>query len=263
MKTTVFAIAAHPDDIEFMMAGTLFRLKEAGCDIHYMNVANGCCGTDRHEIDEIVRIRREESKQACHYLGAVFHDSLVNDLEIFYEKQLISRLASIIREVSPDIILTQYPCEYMEDHSNTARTVVTAAFCRGMKNFEVDPHREPIGKNVFIYHSLPYGLTDSLRKPVKADFYIDVEAVIDKKTKMLAKHKSQKEWLDVSQGMDSYLITMKEMSREVGKKSDTFQYAEGWIRHSHLGFCEAGSAPLEEALKDHLSLFKDHSEMTT
>ena len=45
-----------PDDIEFMMAGTLFRLKEAGCEIHYMNVANGCCGTDRHEIDEIGEI---------------------------------------------------------------------------------------------------------------------------------------------------------------------------------------------------------------
>ena len=27
------AIAAHPDDIEFMMAGTLLRLKDAGCEI--------------------------------------------------------------------------------------------------------------------------------------------------------------------------------------------------------------------------------------
>lgn len=30
----VLAAAAHPDDIEFMMAGTLLRLKDAGAQIH-------------------------------------------------------------------------------------------------------------------------------------------------------------------------------------------------------------------------------------
>ena len=253
MKKTVLAIASHPDDIEFMMAGTLFRLKEAGSEIHYMNVANGCCGTDRHEIDEIVDIRRQESKQACEYMGAIFHDSLVNDIEIFYEKKLISQLASIIRQVAPDIILTQYPYEYMEDHSNTARTVVTAAFCRGMKNFPVQPDVKPIAKPVTIYHSLPYGLTDSLKRPVAADFYVDVEAFIDNKAEMLAKHKSQKEWLDVSQGLDAYLITMKDMSREIGKMSGKFKYAEGWIRHSHLGFCDEDTNPLANILKKHIN----------
>ena len=37
----VLAIAAHPDDIEFMMAGTLLLLKQAGCETHYLNIANG------------------------------------------------------------------------------------------------------------------------------------------------------------------------------------------------------------------------------
>ena len=254
MKKTVFAIAAHPDDIEFMMAGTLFRLKQAGYDIHYMNVANGCCGTDRHEIGEIAAIRKDESKQACQYLGAIFHDSLVNDLEIFYEKKLISQLASIIRQVGPDIILTQYPCEYMEDHSNTARTVVTAAFGRGMKNFTVQPDVKPIGKKVIVYHSLPYGLTDPLKRPVEADFYVDVEEFIENKTEMLSKHKSQKEWLDVSQGVDSYLITMKDMCSKVGKISGKFNYAEGWIRHSHLGFCDSNYNPLAETLKNYINV---------
>ncbi len=29
---------------------------------------------------------------------------------------------------------------------------------------------------------------------------------------------------------------MKEMSLEVGMDSEQFKYAEGWERHSHLGF---------------------------
>jgi len=41
----VLAASAHPDDIEFMMAGTLLLLKEAGAEIHMWNLANGHCGT--------------------------------------------------------------------------------------------------------------------------------------------------------------------------------------------------------------------------
>lgn len=254
MKKTIFAIAAHPDDIEFMMAGTLFQLKMAGCEIHYMNLANGCCGTERHSVEEIIRIRRQEAQQACDYLGAVFHDSLVNDIEIFYEKKLISRIAAIIRQVAPDIILTLYPHEYMEDHSNTARTVVTAAFCRGMKNFPVLPDAQPSGKPVALYHSLPYGLTDGLRKPVQADFYVDIETVIDKKTEMLAKHKSQKEWLDISQGLDAYLTAMQDTNRKIGGLSGKFKYAEGWVRHAHLGFCGENDNPLADILKERITM---------
>ena len=40
-RRVAFALAAHPDDIEFMMAGTLVLLGDAGYEIHYMNVANG------------------------------------------------------------------------------------------------------------------------------------------------------------------------------------------------------------------------------
>ena len=42
------AIAAHPDDIEFMMAGTLLLLKERGWEIHYFNLSTGNRGSARH-----------------------------------------------------------------------------------------------------------------------------------------------------------------------------------------------------------------------
>ena len=45
MANRVLAVAAHPDDIEFVMSGTMMRLREAGYDLHYMNIANGCCGS--------------------------------------------------------------------------------------------------------------------------------------------------------------------------------------------------------------------------
>lgn len=241
-----FAVGCHPDDIEFMMSGTLMRLKDTGYEIHYMNVANGSCGSDTLERDDIIRVRREESINATELIGAVYHESISNDLEVLYERELLFKMGAIIREVAPDIILTHSPVEYMEDHSNTCRLVVSAAFSRGMRNFTTIPETVPITKPVTIYHCLPYGLQTPLREPVTADIYIDVTEVMDKKTEMLSCHKSQKEWLDVSQGMDSYLHTMQEQCMAIGRMSGKFTYAEGWRRHLHLGFCDEHADPLHE-----------------
>jgi len=73
--------------------------------------------------------------------------------------------------------------------------------------------------------------------------------VIEDKQAMLACHESQKKWLDTSQGLDSYLIAMRDMSAEVGRRSGRFRFAEGWRRHSHLGFSARDIDPLAELLK--------------
>ena len=49
-------MAAHPDDIEFVMAGTLIRLGQAGYELHYMNIANGCCGSTELSAAHIAEI---------------------------------------------------------------------------------------------------------------------------------------------------------------------------------------------------------------
>ena len=156
-----------------------------------------------------------------------------------------------MRQIKPDIMLLPSPEDYMEDHSNTSRIGVTAAFCRGMPNYLSFPPVEPIQQDVTLYHAMPYGLTDGMRRPIIPDFYVDITSVIDRKEQMLACHESQKQWLDESQGLNAYLITMREMSEKVGKMSEKFQYAEGWRRHSHLGYSAEEIDPLGEILKEY------------
>ena len=81
---------------------------------------------------------------------------------------------------------------------------------------------------------------------------MNVESVLARKRDMLACHKSQKEWLDRTQGMDSYLKTMEELGREVGRLSGVFNVAEGWRRHLHYGFCDQHDDPLSDALADYV-----------
>jgi N-acetylglucosamine malate deacetylase 1 len=87
-----------------------------------------------------------------------------------------------------------------------------------------------------------------MRQPIKPELFVNTASVHETKLAALAEHKSQGEWLDVSQGMDSYLDSMNEMSQLLGRMSGQFQHAEGWRRHSHLGFCAETADPLREAL---------------
>ena len=155
----------------------------------------------------------------------------------------------MIRKIQPDIILTQSPQDYMEDHQNTTRLVVTGAFTRAMKNFVTSPDVAIYDKPVALYHALPHGLNDALRQPVAPHFFTDIGPVLARKRAMLACHASQKEWLDVTQGMDAYLDEMERMSSEVGRMSGKYQFAEGWRRHSHLGFGLEDFDPIADFLK--------------
>ena len=247
-KPIAIAVAAHPDDIEFYMAGTLVLLKRARWETHYLNVGNGCCGSVQYDARQTRIFRRAEAKRAAKVLGAHFHESLCNDLEIFYELKLLRQLAAVIREVKPNVVLTHAPLDYMEDHTNTSRLAVTAAFAHAMPNFRSAPPRSVAEYDVIVYHAMPHGLRDPLRRVVVPGAFVNTASVQGIKRAALAEHKSQRNWLDVSQGMNSYLLAMEKMSRAVGRLSKKFKHAEGWRRHLHYGFSATDVDPLREAL---------------
>lgn len=247
-QPAVFAIAAHPDDIEFMMSGTMMLLRDAGWQLHYMNIANGSCGTAVDPADVIIAKRQQEALDACAYIGAQFHESICNDLEVYFTYEMVAKVLAVVRRIRPRIMLVQSPQDYMEEHMNASRLAVTAAFCRGMRNYISEPHVDPVADEVTIYHAMPYGLRGPLRERIRPGQFVDVTSAMQQKREMLACHRSQKEWLDTSQGLDAYLDTMEGFAREVGRMSGRFELAEGWRRRSHLGYSAEDTDPLGEVL---------------
>jgi LmbE family N-acetylglucosaminyl deacetylase len=136
----------------------------------------------------------------------------------------------------------------MEDHMNTARVTVTATFLRSVRNYRSIPDEPAIFGDAMLYHATPHILSDMMRRPVVPELYVDVGAVIDRKERLLACHASQKQWLDRTQGFDSYLKTMRDTTETVGGMSGRFRFAEGWRRHSHVGFTRQDCDPLSDLL---------------
>jgi LmbE family N-acetylglucosaminyl deacetylase len=117
-----------------------------------------------------------------------------------------------------------------------------------MPNFRTTPARSAAAGDVAVYHAMPHGLRDGLRRRVSPEMFVNTTAVHAAKRAALAAHASQRDWLDASQGMDSYLAAMDDMSRAVGRMSRRFRHAEGWRRHLHLGFSSDDGDPLSDAL---------------
>ena len=247
---SVLAVCAHPDDIEFYMAGAMLQLRHRGWELHYICLCDGSRGSTTMGQAECAAVRLDEAKKACEVLGATHYPPIYADMEACYTTENLKKVAAVVRQAKPSIVLTHSPRDYMEDHEISCRLAVSAAFAHGMPNLESIPPVDAFSDPVTVYHAQPVGNKTPLGELVTPHLFIDESDVIETKVAALACHASQKRWLDESQGQDSYLQTLRDLSREVGKMSGRFEFAEGWRRHEHWGFCGPNDDPLKDALAD-------------
>ena len=247
---SVLAIAAHPDDIEFLFAGTMLQLAAAGWDLHYVNLCDGSKGSTTTDNETTARVRTEEAQAACEVLGAKWYPPIFADMEAAYRHEHVRKVSAYVRQAQPSIVLTHSPSDYMEDHEISCRLAVTAAFTHAMPNFPSDPAEQTFAHGIRVHHAQPYGNRTPLGEKITPHYFVDTTDVIDRQLESLACHASQKQWLDESQGLGSYLDQMKKLAAEVGHMSGRFRFAEGWRRREHLGFCDSDHDPLPEALGD-------------
>jgi LmbE family N-acetylglucosaminyl deacetylase len=245
---TVLALFAHPDDIEFHASGTLLQLARQGWELHYCCLSSGNLGSTDMPPAQTVKVRRLESKAAAQLLGATWHPPICNDLQIFYTDRNIRRICALMRLIRPSILLTHPLQDYMEDHSTTCRLAVSAAFARGIPHYRSSPHRAPALDPITLYHSMPRGLVGPDRHRPEPEAFVDVAPVQELRQKALACHRSQQQWLDVTQGPGSFLGMLESESLTLGRRSSRFIHAEAWSRHLHIGFCAESDDPLRLAL---------------
>lgn len=245
---SALAIAAHPDDIEFVMAGTLLQLAQRGWQLHYFNIANGCCGSMTLDRNACARVRLAEAQRAAELMGACFYPPICDDLAIFYSSDTLEKVSAVVRMARPQIVLTHSMIDYMEDHQNAARLAVTSAFSRAMPACRTQPAVAPYFDEVTVYHAQPHGNRTPMCDPVTPTHFVNVTDLFEQKRQLLLAHESQASWLDETQKLSSYVKTMEELNGEVGRMSGRFRLAEGWRRHLHLGFCSEEADPLAQAL---------------
>lgn len=232
-KKTVLAIFAHPDDAEIMCAGTLTLLKKQGFSIHIATMTEGDKGSATLSGDEIGQIRRSEGADSASLLDGQYHCLSFRDIYLFYDCETINSTVALLRQVKPTIVFTASPTDYMVDHEMTSKIVQTACFCAGIKNMQADG--EPLTYVPHLYYSDAMDAKDIFGRSIDADIYVDISDVMEMKEKMLASHKSQREWLLKHHRIDEYILSMKRFGEKRGAEVNRI-FAEGYRQHLGHGY---------------------------
>src|SRR5438874_3086523 len=232
MADVILPILAHPDDAEFLCAGTLIRLvREHGWEAHLASMTPGDCGSAELPAEEISRVRRGEGARAAALTGAAYHCVEERDLLVFYNERALEKVTRLLREVRPRVVLTHSPADYMLDHEMTSWLVRAATFAAPVPNFMCDRGHAPALEHIpHLYYCDPIEGKDPFGRDVPPGFCTDVSAVIAVKEEMLACHASQREWLLKHHGMDQYLKAMRDWGAHRGASCGV-AFAEGFRQH--------------------------------
>ena len=247
-KKIVLAFGAHPDDVEFLCAGTLALLKDKGWKIHIATMTPGDKGSVAHTREEISAIRKKEAADSAALLNAGYDCMEGEDLLLIYEKEMIVRTTRLIRKVKPQIVFAMSPTDYHVDHEISSKIVMTACFSAGIKLLETEG-AEAFDVVPYLYYMDPLDGKDIFGKDVKPGIIVDITDKIALKEKMLACHSSQREWLRKHHGVDQYINTMKDISSARGNMINK-EYGEGF--RQHLGHAFPQDDILANELKDYV-----------
>jgi LmbE family N-acetylglucosaminyl deacetylase len=203
---------AHPDDAEILCAGTLMRLAQCGWQVHIATCTPGDCGSMDQNPWAISAIRIQEAEAAATMIGARYHCLDERDGLVVYDKPTLQKVYSLFRRVMPTLVFTHAPKDYMIDHEQASLLARSASFLYSAPNVSAVPLSSQAAIP-HLYYCDPIEGLDPLGQLVAPTALVDISDWIEKKSRMLACHASQRQWLRAYHGMDEYLEAMKRHGR--------------------------------------------------
>jgi LmbE family N-acetylglucosaminyl deacetylase len=200
---TILCIAAHPDDIEFTVAGSVAGWTREGREVAFCLVTTGGAGTNEHTPngEGLVPTRERELHEAARILG-VKQVVLLGYADGTLEPTLALRrdLTRVIRRFRPDVVVCGDPTvryygnEYMNhpDHRAASSAALDAVF----------PSAETRGifPELLTEGLAPHKVKEVLISGAETpDTWIDISDTLDVKVSALKAHASQVgpgEWVE-------------------------------------------------------------------
>ena len=191
----VLVVMAHPDDAEFICAGTVARWASEGSEIVYVLVTSGDKGSNDPTMtpEQLVAIREAEQLEAARILGVRHVEFLrYRDAEVVPDLRLRRDIVRVIRRFKPDAVICQDPTsryfgqQYIQhpDHIAVGEATLAAVFPSARDRLTcpelLDEGLEP--------HVVPHVYLTGSQQP---DVFVDITAFFDRKVAALRAHRSQ------------------------------------------------------------------------
>lgn len=189
-------VIAHPDDGEYMAAGTLAKWAREGAEVIYVLCTSGDKGTSDPEISpqELAVIREREQRNAAAVVGA--KDVVFLRYEDGFLQNTMELRKDIVREIrrhQPDIVVCQDPTmryvgSYINhpDHRAAGDATLDAVF-PSARDYHVYP--DLIAEGLMPHKALEVYMGAFGND--NANVWVDITDTIDTKIAALMEHKSQ------------------------------------------------------------------------
>lgn len=174
----ILAIGAHPDDLEILMGGTIAAFQAQGDEVVMATATDGARGGTLAP-EELVRIRRQEAAAGAALFGLTPVMLGFPDGGLRADAPVIDRIAGLIRDARPTLIITHAPNDYHGDHRALSDAVRIAA------NF--------VAPVMWMETIMGVGFTPT--------HYIDITPHMDLKRQAIRQHRSQdpKRFVDMAE----------------------------------------------------------------
>ena len=180
MKTKAMLIAAHPDDAEIAMGGTIASLLADGNEIIIVDLTNG-----EPTPYGSLEIRKKETEASNKILGITQRIMLdIPNREIYDSVENRKKLANVIREHKPDVLFAPYWEDAHPDHINAYALVNSARFYSKLAkgDLQFEPHYP---RKMFHYFST------HLRVKIQPSFIYDISKYFKQKMASISAYESQ------------------------------------------------------------------------
>jgi len=187
----LLAVFAHPDDESFICGGTLAKYASEGVAITLVSATRGEMGRRMGNPpylnrESMAAAREIELRHACECLGIqklIFLDIRDKTVEFIDEDSLTARIADLINEEDPDIVITFHETLGGHPDHNAIGKATTAAF-HGMKQR---------GDLNFVSYGDPMRLPKRYGYTKKDIMKVDVFAHLEAKLAAFRAHRCQTE----------------------------------------------------------------------
>ncbi len=202
-------IVAHPDDADFICAGTCLQLTRLGIEVTYMVLTNGDKGNHNPEItrNQLIAMRQIEQRAAAKVCG--IHEVLFMGEEDGFlrpKRGIRKRVTREIRRIRPELIICTNPDRYFvgegyinhPDHRNAGLVAIEAIFPAAdnpmfypdMADEGYHPHKI---KTLYVHgHDQP-----NIKVDITADIQTKVEAILAHKSQFSDPEAAKKRWLEL------------------------------------------------------------------
>ncbi len=176
MNLDVLIFAAHPDDAELSMGGTIVKFTSNHIKVGMIDLTRGELSTRGS-----AETRQKEAFQAAIVLKAAVRENLhLTDGDIYNNKENLMKIIMTIRKYKPKVIFAPYFNDRHPDHIDTSVLVKRAMFSTGLakiKTFDKEVSQEPYRPQKLFYYMQTYTFEPTFIVDITESFETKMKAI--------------------------------------------------------------------------------------